>query len=224
MQLSSYSYISLHSPKQEEFTCKLILNNFSVPDNNRCVKCSGICRSFPWNNDNPILHQLDAILHRVGAILHRLGVILHRLGAILHRQTVDAARLFLLLMACHNPDVIYIINVVSTRCYIAPTGCNITSSRCYITSSRCYITPSRCNITSTRCYIAPTRCNIASLLLHRFCTILHRLEAILHRVGAILHRVDVILHRLGAILHRQTVDAVGLFLLLMACHTFTVTR
>ena len=43
-------------------------------------------------------------LHRLGAILHRLGVILHRLGAILHRQTVDAAGLFLLLMACHTGD------------------------------------------------------------------------------------------------------------------------
>ena len=49
-----------------------------------------------------ILHRLDVILHRLGAILHRLGVILHRLDAILHRQTVDAAGLLLLLMACHK--------------------------------------------------------------------------------------------------------------------------
>ena len=30
-----------------------MLNNCSVPENN-VLKCSGICRAVPWNNDNPL--------------------------------------------------------------------------------------------------------------------------------------------------------------------------
>ena len=41
-------YISLYSPKQEEFTCKLMLKNCSVPENN-VLKCSGICHAVPFH-------------------------------------------------------------------------------------------------------------------------------------------------------------------------------
>ena len=51
-------YISLYSPKQEEFTCKLMLNNCSVPENN-VLKCSGIYRAIPWNNYNRISRTIS---------------------------------------------------------------------------------------------------------------------------------------------------------------------